>query len=347
MPPSLVELTLARFASSCASPRRCSGCSLPGHHDLRARHRVPRTARRAEPVIGVVEQAGADELAASRARTGRRLHGAPHRSRRGRLARCATAARRWWSCPAPADLPVRSGARREPVGAAGRRRGAAARGGTGRCVRARRAADARRPGSRYIDWLVPGLLGMNIMGTGLWGVGFSIVQRAHAQAAQAAGGDADVEGALPDVARVQPAGVPRARVAVIVGFAWLFFGVEVHGALVLLAGAVAARRAVVRRPRPAARQPRPHHRGGVGPDEPGDAADVGAVSGVFFASTNFPDAMQPFIQAAAVDGAERRGCAPSGRRCRCRPRARRRSRSSRCASARGSGRRSIAPGCGR
>jgi ABC-2 type transport system permease protein len=30
-------------------------------------------------------------------------------------------------------------------------------------------------GSRYIDWLVPGLLGMNIMSTGLWGLGFSIV----------------------------------------------------------------------------------------------------------------------------------------------------------------------------
>ena len=31
-------------------------------------------------------------------------------------------------------------------------------------------------GSRYIDWLVPGLLGMTIMSTSLWGVGFSIVQ---------------------------------------------------------------------------------------------------------------------------------------------------------------------------
>jgi len=27
-------------------------------------------------------------------------------------------------------------------------------------------------GSRYVDWLVPGLLGMNIMSTGLWGIGF-------------------------------------------------------------------------------------------------------------------------------------------------------------------------------
>ena len=31
------------------------------------------------------------------------------------------------------------------------------------------------PGSRYIDWLIPGLLGMNIMGSGLWGLGFVTV----------------------------------------------------------------------------------------------------------------------------------------------------------------------------
>ncbi len=31
------------------------------------------------------------------------------------------------------------------------------------------------PGARYIDFLVPGLLGMNLMGGGLWGVGFVIV----------------------------------------------------------------------------------------------------------------------------------------------------------------------------
>jgi len=31
-------------------------------------------------------------------------------------------------------------------------------------------------GSRYVDWLIPGLLGMDIMSSGLWGIGFSIVQ---------------------------------------------------------------------------------------------------------------------------------------------------------------------------
>jgi ABC-type multidrug transport system permease subunit len=32
------------------------------------------------------------------------------------------------------------------------------------------------PGSRYIDWLIPGLVGLGIMSTGMWGVGFSIAQ---------------------------------------------------------------------------------------------------------------------------------------------------------------------------
>lgn len=31
------------------------------------------------------------------------------------------------------------------------------------------------PGARYIDFLIPGLIGMNLMGSGLWGVGFAVV----------------------------------------------------------------------------------------------------------------------------------------------------------------------------
>jgi ABC-type polysaccharide/polyol phosphate export permease len=33
----------------------------------------------------------------------------------------------------------------------------------------------REPGSRYIDFVVPGLLGMNLMGSAIWGVGLAIV----------------------------------------------------------------------------------------------------------------------------------------------------------------------------
>src|SRR5262249_55473326 len=32
------------------------------------------------------------------------------------------------------------------------------------------------PGARYIDFLIPGLLGMNIMSGGMWGVGFVLVE---------------------------------------------------------------------------------------------------------------------------------------------------------------------------
>lgn len=38
-----------------------------------------------------------------------------------------------------------------------------------------REEQVTQPGARYIDFLVPGLLGMNLMGSGMWGVGFVIV----------------------------------------------------------------------------------------------------------------------------------------------------------------------------
>jgi ABC-type multidrug transport system permease subunit len=38
-----------------------------------------------------------------------------------------------------------------------------------------RDALVRERGSRYIDFLVPGLIGMNLMGSGIWGLGFAIV----------------------------------------------------------------------------------------------------------------------------------------------------------------------------
>jgi ABC-type multidrug transport system permease subunit len=37
------------------------------------------------------------------------------------------------------------------------------------------ASVSMEPGSRYIDFLIPGLLGMNLMNSGMWGVGFALV----------------------------------------------------------------------------------------------------------------------------------------------------------------------------
>jgi ABC-2 type transport system permease protein len=39
-----------------------------------------------------------------------------------------------------------------------------------------RESHVREPGARYIDFVVPGLLAMNLMGSGIWGVGFTIVE---------------------------------------------------------------------------------------------------------------------------------------------------------------------------
>ena len=86
------------------------------------------------------------------------------------------------------------------------------------------------------------------------------------------------------------------EVIVIVGFAWVFFGVAVHGALwALVALAIIGALSF----------------GGLGLLVASRARTIEAVSGlmnlvmlpmwvlsgVFFASTNFPDAMQPFIRA--------------------------------------------------
>jgi ABC-2 type transport system permease protein len=37
------------------------------------------------------------------------------------------------------------------------------------------ATQSSEPGARYIDFLVPGLLGMNLMNSGMWGIGFAVV----------------------------------------------------------------------------------------------------------------------------------------------------------------------------
>ena len=149
-------------------------------------------------------------------------------------------------------------------------------------------------GSRYIDWLVPGLLGMNIMGTGMWGVGFAIVNaRAKKLLKRLVATPMSKSHYLLSLVFSRMATLSL-EVIVIVGFAWIFFGVAVHGALWALAalaiiGALAF--------------------GGLGLLVASRARTIEAVSGlmnlvmlpmwvlsgVFFASTNFPEAMQPFI----------------------------------------------------
>ena len=152
------------------------------------------------------------------------------------------------------------------------------------------------PGSRYIDWLVPGLLGMNVVMTGLWGIAFSIgmsrtkklikrlsatpMNRGHYLAAQLAG---------------RLVFLPL-EAGILVVFAHYVFGVPVRGSVMLLSllvllGALAS--------------------GALSLFVASRARSFEAISGlinlaivpmwilsgVFFSSANFPDVIQPFIQA--------------------------------------------------
>jgi ABC-2 type transport system permease protein len=150
-------------------------------------------------------------------------------------------------------------------------------------------------GSRYIDWLIPGLLGMNIMSTGLWGLGFSIVSARTRKLLKRLVASpmrrrdfllAQVLGRLVFL---------LLEVGALLGFSTLVFGVPVRGSLALLIGSCVAGALAF---------------GGVGLLMASRARTVEAVSGllnlvmlpmwllsgVFFASSNFPDAMQPYIR---------------------------------------------------
>ncbi|MFH2000894.1 MAG: ABC transporter permease, partial [Planctomycetota bacterium] len=94
---------------------------------------------------------------------------------------------------------------------------------------------ASQPGSRYIDFLIPGLVGLNLMGSGMWGIGFAVVvartrkllkrfaatpmRRSHYLASFA-------------LSRLVFLGF---EVVAVVGFGWVFFDVEIHGSLAALA----------------------------------------------------------------------------------------------------------------
>jgi ABC-type multidrug transport system permease subunit len=151
-------------------------------------------------------------------------------------------------------------------------------------------------GSRYIDFLVPGLLGMNLMGTGMWGVGFSIVTaRSRGLLKRLI--------ATPMKKRHYLVGQMLGRMAflvpevgLLVAFAALAFDVPVRGLA----------RCARRRLRP--RGSRIHRIGLLVAARPRTIEGVSGLmnfvmlpmwifSGVFFSPARFPDALQPWIHA--------------------------------------------------
>ena len=158
------------------------------------------------------------------------------------------------------------------------------------------AVEVTEPGARYVDFLVPGLLGMNLMGTGMWGVGFSLVvarngkllkrlvaapaRRSHLLAAQL-------------LSRLMFL-VPEAGALLI--FAWVLLHVPMRGSLVALA-VVSLLGALAFTGLGLLTAARPRTIEGVSGIMNLVMVPMWVFSGIFFATERFPDAIQPFVKA--------------------------------------------------
>ena len=152
------------------------------------------------------------------------------------------------------------------------------------------------PGARYVDFLVPGLLGMNLMGTGMWGIGFSLVVARNGNLLKrlvaAPVRRSHLLGAQLSSRRIFL--VPEA--AALLLFAYFVLGVPLRGSVLLLVllclvGALAFSGLGLL----AAARPRTIE--GVSGLMNLIMVPMWIFSGIFFSTERFPAAMQPFVQA--------------------------------------------------
>ncbi len=159
-----------------------------------------------------------------------------------------------------------------------------------------RRSEVIEPGARYVDFLVPGLLGMNLMGTGMWGIGFSLVvarngnllkrlvaapaRRSHLLGAQIASRLIFL--------------FPEAGVLLL--FAYFALDVPLRGSLVLLT-AISVLGALAFSGIGLLTAARPRTIEGVSGIMNFVMVPMWIFSGIFFSTERFPAAGQPFIQA--------------------------------------------------
>jgi ABC-2 type transport system permease protein len=154
----------------------------------------------------------------------------------------------------------------------------------------------REPGSRYIDFVVPGLLGMGLMGNGIWGIGFAVVDARRKRLLKRLMSTPMSRAEYLGSFIISRFALLVIEVLLLVGFGALAFGVPLRGALWQLAlicvlGAVAFSAMgllIAARPRTI-----------EGANGLMNLAmlPMWVLSGVFFSSENFPRAVQPVIQA--------------------------------------------------
>jgi len=161
------------------------------------------------------------------------------------------------------------------------------------------ATDVRKmteKGSRYIDFLIPGLIGMNLMGTGMWSIGFSIVNSRQRRILKRF-----VATPMRRWQYLLAQFVGRLvflviEVGVLLGAATLLFGVPIRGTWVLL-GAVCGLGAFTFSATGLLVASRPRTVEGVSGLMNLVMMPMWILSGTFFSTERFPELMQPIVQA--------------------------------------------------
>ena len=92
------------------------------------------------------------------------------------------------------------------------------------------------PGSRYIDFLIPGLIGMNIMSSGMWGIGYVVVEMRTRKLLKRLVATPMSRGEFLSSFVAMRALFFFLELPVLLGFGWLAFKVGVAGSLPLLVG---------------------------------------------------------------------------------------------------------------
>ena len=152
------------------------------------------------------------------------------------------------------------------------------------------------PGARYVDFLVPGLIGMNLMGSGLWGLGFRVVlARSRKLLKRFAATPMRRTHYLLSFMLSRLVFLVLEVFAVIV-FAWLVFGFTVRGSwlsvalITVLGGFTFSGIGLLVAARPTTIE-------GVSGLMNFIMLPMWLLSGTFFSSERFPQILQPLIQA--------------------------------------------------
>jgi ABC-2 type transport system permease protein len=157
-------------------------------------------------------------------------------------------------------------------------------------------ARVTEPGARYIDFLIPGLVGLNLMGSGMWGLGFAVVQARTRKLLKRLAATPMRRSHFLLSFMLSRLFFLIAEVIAVIGFAWIVFDVSVQGslldvAIVSLIGAMTfAGLGMLIAARPKTIE-------GVSGLMNLVMLPMWLLSGTFFAASRFPEALQPFIKA--------------------------------------------------